>query len=778
MSFGVFQFRRGTAASWTSANPTLSAGEMGIETDTAKFKVGDGTTAWASLAYGGIQGPQGVAGTSPNAFLNVTGNTGTATADTSSDSLLISGANGIVTTATDNPEVLAITPTYGTTSNTFAQGNDSRITGAVQTTRTLTGTAPITIDGVNTGVDLSANRTVAIAAATTSAAGSLSALDKAKLDNMYLDVTANSIAIVSPGNTAAANVTAINAILAGAPSGTTIFFPKGEYSFNAAWTWPSKFFYLLGQGQNRDGAESELKWTSNVAGNCITLTDGFWYSRFTNLTFTTTVDQTAGYAIQCGNNVGINFQNCTWQTAGGFFNNCVGFDSGGNAGNSCFMDKCIVSGFKGTGIRVSSAGTSVVISDTQVLGQWGPSSSTPASAQALAGISGGWVGALQINDCDVIGCQNNLLLNPSLAGGEVCASVFCTNTYFDNSGGSCIKITGTGATVRCRFDTCSFTTAGTNFTTAGTNLSAVELASTFAYAAGGQGLDFVNCNVLNTFATTGTTNGFLISGTADFSIGNSRISGWTNGVQVTPIATAGRTQCQINNNTIGAAAGFASNGTGILLNAGSAAYGSMVIESNILDGNTTAPITDNSAVAPANQKSVNGNPGTVAGGLTALASGGATALANSGRGAVTSGTAETFLATYRIPGGAVSVGDVIQITAIFQATGTGTGTLTPRIRCGTGGAITDALVNIAGVSAASTLNSLTIVNCYVYVAALGPTATVSAAIQGTSTAAAFNNAVVAETLGNVVTTAPWFITLAGTSSVASHTIRSIKAHII
>lgn len=47
----TIQLRRGSAASWTSANPTLAAGELGIETDTAKMKIGDGTTAWASLAY-------------------------------------------------------------------------------------------------------------------------------------------------------------------------------------------------------------------------------------------------------------------------------------------------------------------------------------------------------------------------------------------------------------------------------------------------------------------------------------------------------------------------------------------------------------------------------------------------------------------------------------------------------------------------------------------------------------------------------------------------------
>ena len=47
------QVRRGTAAQWTSANPTLAAGEWGLETDTLKTKIGNGSTAWTSLAYQG-----------------------------------------------------------------------------------------------------------------------------------------------------------------------------------------------------------------------------------------------------------------------------------------------------------------------------------------------------------------------------------------------------------------------------------------------------------------------------------------------------------------------------------------------------------------------------------------------------------------------------------------------------------------------------------------------------------------------------------------------------
>lgn len=47
----TIQLRRDTAANWTSANPTLASGEIGIETDTGKFKLGNGSTGWTSLAY-------------------------------------------------------------------------------------------------------------------------------------------------------------------------------------------------------------------------------------------------------------------------------------------------------------------------------------------------------------------------------------------------------------------------------------------------------------------------------------------------------------------------------------------------------------------------------------------------------------------------------------------------------------------------------------------------------------------------------------------------------
>tara|TARA_R100001509_G_scaffold65817_2_gene36475 strand:+ start:340 stop:2235 length:1896 start_codon:yes stop_codon:yes gene_type:complete len=47
----LMQQRRDTAANWTSNNPTLRDGEIGYEKDTGYIKIGDGSTAWTSLAY-------------------------------------------------------------------------------------------------------------------------------------------------------------------------------------------------------------------------------------------------------------------------------------------------------------------------------------------------------------------------------------------------------------------------------------------------------------------------------------------------------------------------------------------------------------------------------------------------------------------------------------------------------------------------------------------------------------------------------------------------------
>ena len=71
------QVRRGTAAQWTSTNPTLAAGEFGFETDTNKLKCGNGSTAWNSLTY--INNDGDITGVTAGIGLSGGGTSGTVT---------------------------------------------------------------------------------------------------------------------------------------------------------------------------------------------------------------------------------------------------------------------------------------------------------------------------------------------------------------------------------------------------------------------------------------------------------------------------------------------------------------------------------------------------------------------------------------------------------------------------------------------------------------------------------------------------------------------------
>jgi hypothetical protein len=139
--------RRDTAANWTTQNPTLLAGELGYESDTGYWKVGDGTTAWASLGY--------ISGLGAEIPVN-------RLADGSARQLLQTAANGSDVEWTSNVDV------PGTLDVTGAATFDSAVT--VQGDLTVNGTtttidtqnlviedAEITIGKVATPTDTTAN---------------------------------------------------------------------------------------------------------------------------------------------------------------------------------------------------------------------------------------------------------------------------------------------------------------------------------------------------------------------------------------------------------------------------------------------------------------------------------------------------------------------------------------------------------------------------------------------------------------------------------------------
>jgi hypothetical protein len=112
------QLRTDTAAAWTAANPTLLSGEMGIESDTRKIKVGTGSIAWNALPYYSSTDAELVRGQVSKM------DTGTIVISTQG-AYVTTGLTGIFDTAT------ASGMTLGTT-DTFAVKNTSGATKLMQ----------------------------------------------------------------------------------------------------------------------------------------------------------------------------------------------------------------------------------------------------------------------------------------------------------------------------------------------------------------------------------------------------------------------------------------------------------------------------------------------------------------------------------------------------------------------------------------------------------------------------------------------------------------------
>lgn len=127
----LIQLRRGTDAEWTSANPTLAAGEVGISTDINKFKIGDGTTAWTSLSYASL---------TPTEIQTAIDNSVAALVDGAPD--LLNTLNELAAALGDDPNIIT------TLQNDKADLNSPTFTGYVE----FTGITDFT-DSVVIGID-------------------------------------------------------------------------------------------------------------------------------------------------------------------------------------------------------------------------------------------------------------------------------------------------------------------------------------------------------------------------------------------------------------------------------------------------------------------------------------------------------------------------------------------------------------------------------------------------------------------------------------------------
>ena len=121
------QVRRGTASQWTSTNPTLAAGEFGYETDTGKLKIGNGTTAWASLGYTGAGSV-----TSITAGTGLSGGTITSTGTIAIDTATtvdLTTAQTLTNKTLTTPTITQgqATPTFSTNAYTLVAGDAGKL---------------------------------------------------------------------------------------------------------------------------------------------------------------------------------------------------------------------------------------------------------------------------------------------------------------------------------------------------------------------------------------------------------------------------------------------------------------------------------------------------------------------------------------------------------------------------------------------------------------------------------------------------------------------------
>jgi hypothetical protein len=226
--------RKDTAANWTSANPILLSGEIGYETDTKKFKIGNGSSNWNSLAYLPI--PDG------SGNLTITGNLEIG----STGSLTFEGS-----TADAFETTLAVTNPTADRTITLPDRSGTVITSG----DTGTVTSTMLADGTIVNADISATAAIAgskLQAATTSNAGAVQLTDSTGSTSTTTAATPNSVksaydlanaALPKAGGTVTGDVT-LNAQsdlrFADSDSSNWVAFQgPATVASNVTWTLPS-----------------------------------------------------------------------------------------------------------------------------------------------------------------------------------------------------------------------------------------------------------------------------------------------------------------------------------------------------------------------------------------------------------------------------------------------------------------------------------------------------------------------------------------------------------
>ena len=589
----------------------------------------------------------------------------------------------------------------------------------------------------NAAADVAAE-TALLNVATTALKGLQSAADKKKEDAIWFDIVADGGA--DPTGVADIATILTNAIAAVSTTvGGCIYFPTGIYRLASAITVDKEIIF---RGNGRNNTFIELSSATANGFNLTTNNIGFENLRIWTTAASPTL-RTAGAAINMDNGSAFpsNINNCYVKDCDILFQ-WTAIIMGGHL---CWIDNCNIrecgaNAANGAGILVQKFGDRYIRRIT---------TDNPSNPTGFAWIRVTEGSSLVIDACNLIHGTNCLDLVPGAS--QVIPSLYCSNTFFDTSViGANFAGNASGTIHRVKFNQCWFST----MTTAGAVLNQANTT----------GLDFINCDFYDN-----TTFGIQAIAATDWAVRSSRIAGNdTAGIRTTAGAAHSFT---IADCFVGNCSGFGANAIGIDILAGTyKRY--QILDNRGLESNTTAGISDLGVVGPTDQKDVQNNLGAlVTGKQQPLSSGGAAAIV--ARGAVTSGTGETFLMTFRIPANSVSVGQVFRLT-VFSMT-SGAGAVTWAVKLGTAGTVAGDTTNCAVVQAIQAANVRQTLLAYVTVVALGASNTLVAnghAMGGTtSTGVWIGETLAAEVIASVATTGAWFITLTCTCSVGTCTVQ-------
>lgn len=703
---------------------------------------------------------RGAAGADAIAFLSVTGNTGTATADTNTDSLSIVGTGVISTVASDNPEVLTIS-SAALTGHVTSVGAATIISPGVVTNAMQTNMAANTLSGNPTSgaaspsdIALAANRflgrkaagditaytitdagfdflaaadaaaeTALLNAATSTLKGLILAAEKNRIStaDLWFDVVADGgidRTGVIDGTTILQN--AINTV--GAAGGGTVYIPFNCTIKTSANINISNPFVTIKGGSR---VTSKIVPT-HATGNVFTVAAGAGpngFVRFETMRIQPATNnlRTAGYGIEVTSTV----PNCSIQWVDILFQ----WSAIKASGQLCRMEdlglrECGYGAINGCMIlfdQFTDQYVKAVVCDNGTVGPNAP----------MAGFSGVRITSLSsllMADCQWIHCGIGLEVVPGAA--LAVPSIYCMNTFFDQGTIGASFVSGSGSIVRNRFIGCWFS---------GNSIAGVVINGTAV-----NGLDFIGCEF---YGAPSQPLGIDAQSAVEWSVRASRIAGnSTAGIRTTAGANH---SFSITDCIIGQVSGVGANALGVNIQAG--AYNRyQILDNRGLDTNTTVGITDNGTTTYPSQKNVSNNMGA------GQISGAAVRLIPP----VTVPsllTTEQVAITLPIAGNAVSAGTTFRIRIRGQAGAAGT--LTGRLKVGAAAGIGTGTVVLLATSGTLAANAWFVMDFDCTVGTPGAAAPISGGGNAVFISTAVGIATAAYTVPTIATTAPWWLTV-------------------